>query len=145
MPARHKRLVLKRRVSWNDSDPARVMNTPRAFEHATDAIEAVLERCYGVTYTGLIERHGLGQPNVHASCDYLRPLRAGDRFTLAVDIEKLGRASVIWRVEGRDARGRLALRLRVVSSLVRMDRFRAVPIPPRWRKRLAAYVRPEGR
>jgi 4-hydroxybenzoyl-CoA thioesterase len=133
-------ITVRRTVTWSESDPAGMMNSPRAFDYAIDAIETIYRKALGITFLGLIERHGLGAPLVHLSCDYTAPLKEGDRFTLIASIERLGTSSITWQVEARRTDRKIAFRARLVSSFVRRSDFRPVPMPPAFRTRFARYV-----
>lgn len=133
-------MAVRRVVSWSESDPAGMMNSPRAFDYAIDAIEAIYREAVGITFTELITRHGLGAPLVHLSCEYSAPLHEGDRFTVTARIEHLGRSSIVWRVEARRRDRRIAFRAKLVSSFVRRRDFKPVAMPPAFRAGFARYL-----
>ncbi|MFO0995062.1 MAG: thioesterase family protein [Alphaproteobacteria bacterium] len=142
--AKARGITLRRTVSWSESDPAGMMNSPRAFDYAIDAIELVYRQALGITFLGLIERHALGAPLVHLSCDYTAPLAEGDRLTLTAWIERLGTSSITWRVEARRSDRKVAFTVRLVSSFVRRRDFKPVAMPARFRARFGRYLRADS-
>ncbi len=133
-------IALKRRVSWADADPAGIMNTPRAFDYAVDVMEVFYLKVLGFSFGELITKHGMGNPFVHIEADFHAPLVQGKPLTLTVAVERLGRSSISWRVDARRADRRLAFRVKAVSTFIRNDTFRPVPIPAAWHKKLSRYL-----
>lgn len=78
-------------VRLHDVDHAGVMFFARLFVHAHDAYEAFMAG-NGLALGALIERN-VRLPIVHASADYLLPLRHDEKITVTLTVAKLGQTS----------------------------------------------------
>lgn len=140
-----KTFVQRRRLSWGEADPAGTIYAPRAIDFAIQAVEALWIEALGLSFREFQARHGLGAPWVHASCEFTRPLRAGEPFDLVVALEKLGTSSLSWRGEAKRPDGEPLFRLKLVSVLIDMNSGASRVIPADVRAGLAAYVaRPDS-
>lgn len=140
-----KTFVQRRRLSWGEADPAGTIYAPRAIDFAIQAVEALWIDALGLSFREFQARHGLGAPWVHTSCEFARPLRAGEPFDLAIALEKLGTSSLSWRGEAKRPDGEPLFRLKLVSVLIDMNSGASRVIPADVRAGLAAYVaRPDS-
>ncbi len=136
----HKTFVQRRRLSWGEADPAGTIYAPRAIDFAIQAIEALWIDALGLSFREFQARHALGAPWVHTSCEFSKPLRAGEPFDLTIALEKLGTSSLKWRGEARRPDGEPLFRLKLVSVLIDMNSGASRVIPADVRAGLAAYV-----
>jgi 4-hydroxybenzoyl-CoA thioesterase len=121
--------VQERRVSWGDCDPAGILYTPRVFDYCTEAIEGWYRDVAGTPWLALGREHNIGSPMVHASCDYLKAMPPGLALGVSVRIDKLGGASLTFRVEGRDAGDVIYFRAKYVACITDFGVGRATRIP----------------
>jgi 4-hydroxybenzoyl-CoA thioesterase len=136
----HKTFVLRRRLGWGEADPAGTIYAPRAIDLAIQAIEALWIEALGLSFREFQARHGLAAPWVHTSCEFEKPLRAGEPFELAVALEKLGTSSLRWRGVAKRIDGEPLFRLKLVSVLIDMNSGASRVIPADVRAGLAPYV-----
>jgi 4-hydroxybenzoyl-CoA thioesterase len=136
----HKTFVQRRRLSWGEADPAGTIYAPRAIDFAIQAIEALWIDALGLSFREFQARHGLAAPWVHTSCEFTKPLSAGEPFDLTIAIEKLGTSSLDWRGEATRPGGEPLFRLKLVSVLVDVNSGASRVIPADVRAGLAAYV-----
>jgi 4-hydroxybenzoyl-CoA thioesterase len=114
--------AVKRIVSWGDCDPAGIIYTPRAFDFATEALEAFWRDVIGVNWMDLNWVRHMGAPTVRAECDFIKALKPDMAIEIEVRVLKLGSASLTC----------------VACTIARPD-FKATPIPPDMRARIEAY------
>lgn len=124
-------------VRLHDVDAAGVMFYAHLFAHAHDAYEDFMVS----RNLGLDKLIGLGVhlPLVHASADCLIPLRHGERISVALEVEKLGRTSFNLAYTfhcGNELRARLRS---VHVFLDAVDR-KSSPLPPEIRQALQPYL-----
>lgn len=123
-------------VRLHDVDAAGVMFFARLFVHAHDAYEDFMAR-QSLELEKLIGA-GTRLPLVHASADYLLPLRHGERVSVALEVEKLGRTSftVAYALRCGDE---LRARLQTVHVFLAGQGGVPSPLPEEIRQRLLPY------
>lgn len=123
-------------VRLHDVDAAGVMFFARLFVHAHDAYENFMAS-QGLGLDKLIGA-GMHLPLAHASADFLAPLRHGERISVALEIEKLGRTSfgVAYAFHCGEA---LRARLHTVHVFLAGQEKLPSPLPEEIRHHLLAY------
>lgn len=134
-----------RTVEWGDSDPAALINSPRAFDFAVECIEGFYRDVLGLGrgFVGLLRERGMGAPFVHASCDFRASLRESETVALVLTIERLGESSVTWRIDARRD-GTPVFEVRMISSYIDLAGGRPVPLPDDFRARMTPYLHHRG-
>lgn len=92
MPAH---FTLTRRVAFSETDAAGIVHFANFFRYMEDAEHAML-RSLGLSVHRDIGDDVAGFPRVHAQCDYRRPLRFEDAFTIAVRVAAKSDKSVTY-------------------------------------------------
>jgi acyl-CoA thioesterase FadM len=136
-----KTFVQQRRLNWGEADPAGTIYAPRAIDFAIQAIEALWQEAAGLSFNDFYARHGLGAPWVHTSCEFEKPLRAGEAFELRIALERIGRSSLSWIGEATRPDGEPLFRLKLVSVIIDAKCGEARGIPDTIRNALSVYVR----
>ena len=137
-------------VRFADVDHAGIVYYPRFFHYFHVAFEELWRARLGArAYVELLDRDRIGFPAVRAECDFVSPLRFGDTCELELRIGKLGGKSIVFRYDvyrGADDAGprRLAAKGTVVTAVVDLARFVAVPAPARVVELLADLVEQES-
>lgn len=127
-------------VKWSDFDPAGFLHPSRTLSYAMDVLEAWFRDEIGITWQEFLDDLGIDTPTVHAECDYLRPPRADLTVGFTVRVEKVGRTSMTFLIDGRDAEGHHYFRIRMVMVCVSFDAdYRPVEMPADLRRRMSAY------
>jgi YbgC/YbaW family acyl-CoA thioester hydrolase len=119
-----------RRVEFVDTDMAGIVHFANFFRWMESA-EVELLRSLGLSVKLPWEGVMLGFPRVSASCDFLKPLRFEDVFTIAVRVENVGRKSVTYAFDFLKD-GEVVARGRVSSVCCRVfpdHTFEAIEIP----------------
>jgi YbgC/YbaW family acyl-CoA thioester hydrolase len=133
--------VQQRRLNWGEADPAGTIYAPRAIDFAIQAIEALWKEAAGLTFDELIARHGLAAPWVHTSCEFAKPLRAGESFELRISLQRIGRSSLDWSGEATRPDGESLFRLKLVSVIIDAKIGEVRSVPDAIRDALSAYVK----
>jgi YbgC/YbaW family acyl-CoA thioester hydrolase len=91
-------------VAFGDTDASGWMHFPNIFRYFEEAEHAFL-KSRGVL---VFDRAQGGWPRVKVTCDYKRPLLAGDRIEVQLAVSRVGASSVTWDFEILTASGDLA-------------------------------------
>lgn len=133
--------VLELPVRFGHVDAAGIVFYPRYFEMLNAAVEQYFADRVGVDFRQMhLERH-IGVPTVHLEADFAVPSRLGDRLSIDLIVDKLGRSSCAIRYVIRCGD---EVRMRASATLVCMDLVKAsaVPWPDDMRARM--IVEPSG-
>ncbi len=129
--------VHRRRVSWGDSDPARIAYTARFLDFAMEAVEAFFQDRLGAGFYELNLDHGIGTPFVRVELEFRSPLTPRDTRATELRLARLGGSSMTFALAGRVG-ARLAFEGRLVCACVAATGpdMRAIRIPEAFRARL---------
>jgi YbgC/YbaW family acyl-CoA thioester hydrolase len=127
-------------VRFGDLDPAGIAYYPNLVNYLHVAFEDFFAGFIGRPYPEVF-REGLGFPTAKVEMEYLSPVHYGDRVSVAVAVEHLGRSSVRFRYEG-SVEGRPVFLARNTAVVVDMRAFRPIPIPEPLRERLKNAMEP---
>lgn len=134
-------LVYRRRIGWADSDAARIVYTARFFDYGIAAVETWFRVVWGKHWYRMHVELDMGAPCVHVDMDMHAPLIPEDLLSVTVLVEKLGRASLTFRLEGAKQDGTRCFTARYIHSLVKMSPLRAAAIPADKRVLIEEYMR----
>lgn len=134
------RFRLTRRLHWGETDPAAIIYGPQAFTIAIECIEEMLIATTGLSFRDVNIKRGLGTPWVHMSCDFEKPLYAGQAYEVEVALEKLGGSSFVYVVSAFSPDGARLFRVRLVGVAVDLKTMATQPIPDDIRQALAPYL-----
>ena len=135
-----KNFRVSRRLHWGETDPAAIIYGPRAFSIAIECIEELLIATTGLCFRDLNLKRDVGTPWVHMSCDFEKPLYAGEAYEVEVALEKLGGSSFVYRVTAFNAQGARLFRVKLVGVAVDLKTMKTKPIPDDIRRGLKPYV-----
>ena len=124
---------LTRRVAFSETDAASIVHFAEFFRYMEDAEHAML-RDLGLSVHRDIGDDVAGFPRVSASCDYRKPLRFEDVFTIDVHVAGKTDKSVTYGFTFRQADDTDALAtgtLKVVYAIkpAGEGKFKAAPLP----------------
>lgn len=127
-------------IKWADFDPAGLLHPSRAIGFAMNVLEVWFRDVVGVSWQEFLDDYDIDTPSVRAECDFLRPTKADMEIDFGVRVERLGRSSVTFSLDGRDGAGVHYFRIKMVMVFVSMkDGYKATEVPPDLRQRIAAY------
>ena len=127
-------------VRFCDLDPAGIAYYPNLVNYLHIAFEDFFAGFIGRPYPDVF-REGLGFPTAKVEMEYLSPVHYGERVSVGVAVEHLGRSSVRFRYEG-SVEGRPVFVARNTAVVVDMRAFRPIPIPEHLRERLKDAMEP---
>jgi 4-hydroxybenzoyl-CoA thioesterase len=125
------------KVRFGDTDPAGVMYFPRFLDVFHEVFEDWFDDDLRMPYRWVLEDTRIGFPAVHTECTYKKPFRFGQTIEVELSVVRVGNKSFACRYRARLA-GETEVRVdaRVVTAVVNLDSFVAVPIPAPLRKAL---------
>ena len=124
-------------IRFSHCDPAGIVYFPNYFDLVHAALEDWYASVLGFGFRDLIGS-GHGAPIVHAECDFRFPSRMGDLLSLTLLVERVGGASVTYRVIGH-ADGLERFTAQIVTAYLALATGKAVPIPKDLRAKIEAY------
>lgn len=129
-----------RRVSFADTDSARIVYTARVPEWGLAAIEQWFRERVDLDWWQVNVEQGFGTPFVHLEVDFKSPMTPRDTIGTRVLLVKLGNTSMTFALEGRAQDGRLCWTGRFACVFAEAAAARAIPIPDRYRPALEAEL-----
>jgi len=125
-------------VRFGDLDAAGIAYYPNLVNFLHESFEDFFTGYVGRPYPE-VYAEGIGFPTVKVEMEFVSPVRYGDRVTVQVAVERVGRSSVQIRYEGSVA-GRPVFRARNVAVVVDMKTFRPMALPAWLRSRFEAAI-----
>ncbi len=118
------------KVRFSDSDPAGVLYFPRFLDHFHEVFEDWFDEELRMPYRWLLEDTRVGFPTVHVDCDYRLPFRFGEVMEVELVVSRVGEKSFTCTYRARAVgEDEVRVEARVVTAVVDLDRFAALPIP----------------
>lgn len=132
-------------IRFAHCDPAGIAFFARLDELLNATFEDWCAEC-GVPFSDMLGERGYGFPLAHASVDYQRALRMGDRVRIVQTVEKVGQSSITFRlvIEPADGAGP-ALTATHVRVATEYASGTPRPLPATLRERLEASAREQVR
>ena len=124
-------------IRFSHCDPAGIVYFPHYFDLVHACLEDWYDAVLGFGFKALIGS-GHGAPIVRAECDFRAPSRMGDLLSLTLLVDRLGGASVTYRVIGH-ADGLERFAARIVTAYLALATGKAEPLPAEIRGKIEAY------
>jgi 4-hydroxybenzoyl-CoA thioesterase len=118
----------ERLVRFSYCDPAGIVFFPQYFIMFNGLVEDWFNQGLGLDYANYITEHRLGFPVVSINCDFVAPSRIGERITLGLKLEHLGRSSLKLRMTC-SYKNEERVRANFVLAAMDLDKAKAVPVP----------------
>lgn len=131
------------RIRFAHVDPAGIVFYARYFEILNAVLEDWFRDGLEHDFGSLNRQNGVGIPLLHIEVDFLRPSMLNDIVEFRLTVEKIGRSSFTLNYEGRLG-DEIRLRGRAVHAFVELRQKKSVPIPESVRKRMTAFMAPDG-
>lgn len=125
-------------IEFNHCDPAGIVFYPRYFEMTNSVVENFFAEVLGYSYARITMEEHCGVPTARIEANFLRPSRLGDRLIFALEIKRIGRASVNFLISGR-MEDELRLTADLTLVWVTPD-GRAAPWPEGIRARMTTFA-----
>lgn len=129
-----------RRVVYGECGPSGTVHAPRVFDFVVEAAGEWFEKIPGISWLELISVRRHGAPAVAASCEYHRPMTAGQPVGMGVRVYHLGRSTIGLSIEGNDPEGLPLFDSRIMLCYIDQESgFRSMPVPEEYRRRILEY------
>ena len=129
-----------RRPLWGETDSAQIVYTVRFTDYVMEAIEGWFIEVLGTGWYELNMDTGVGTPFVRLEMDIHKPLTPRDELIMPVLIEKLGNASITFRVQGRVEPDTISFDARFVCCMADHRTMKARRIPDNMRQVILDYM-----
>ena len=126
-------------MRFGDCDPAGIVFYPRYFEMFNNLVEDWCAHGLGMSFRELHQERGLGLPTVSIQTDFVAPSRLGDVLHAALQVEKIGGASLTVAITLMGEDGAVRVRASLVLVLMELNTMRATRIPDAMRARIAQF------
>jgi 1,4-dihydroxy-2-naphthoyl-CoA hydrolase len=131
----------KRRVRFNETDPAGIVFFANIFVYCHEAFEELL-RSLGMPLEGIIASREQVLPLGHAEADFKRPFRAGVLVTIRVNVGRIGDRSFRLDYDMLDESGAQLATVSTVHVAVDPASGQATRLAPRLREALKKHQSP---
>ena len=128
----------ERLVRFSYCDPAGIVFYPQYFIMFNGLVEDWFNQGLGVDYAKYITEHRLGFPVVSLSCEFVSPSRIGERITLGLRLEHMGKSS-LKLVVTCSYKGEERVRANLVLVAMDLDKAKAVPVPDELRLLMTGF------
>ena len=132
--------VQKRIPKWSETDAAQIVYTVRFVDYAMDAIEGWFENVLNLGWFQMNTEMDMGTPFVKIEMEMKAPLTPHDQLESRVLVERLGRSSLTFDVQGLRNREKVCFESRLVCAMVRKSTMQSMPVPDDLRQRVDAYM-----
>lgn len=119
----------ERLIRFSDCDPAGIVFYPEYFVMLNGLIEDWFNDELGYVYAEMVTQHRVGLPTVHLAVDFKSISRLGDTVTLALQVERIGGASLTLRLRCLGADQSLRLTMHQVLVTTSLVSHQAIGIP----------------
>lgn len=125
-------------VRFSHCDPAGIVFFPQYFIMFNGLVEDWFNQGLGVDYANYITERRLGFPVVNLQCNFVSPSKIGEKITLGLKLEHLGKSSLKLEVT---CSYKGAERVKAIMVLVAMDldQGKSVPVPEDLRLLMSAF------
>ena len=128
----------ERLVRFSYCDPAGIVFFPQYFIMFNGLVEDWFNQGLGLDYANYITEHRLGFPVVSLACDFISPSRIGERITLGLKLEHMGKSSLKLGVTC-SYKGAERVRATLVLVAMDLDQAKAVPVPEDLRSLMTGF------
>lgn len=119
----------KRQIVWSDTDSAQVVYTVRFLDFAMQAVEAWWADTLAISWYDTLMMWGFKDPWVHFEADISAPLTPRHELESLVYVERVGKTSLSFRVEGHRSDGVRSFVSRLVCVFVDGETDEKQPLP----------------
>ena len=130
-------------VRFQDVDAGGVLFFGRIFDYCHQAYEEFVASA-GVDPARYFAGDDYLVPIVHAEADYRTPIRHGERVTVAIEVSRVGRASVGLRYRVTGPKDDLRVEVATIHAFVERAAMKPIPIPAPLRQFFLGHLVPEA-
>jgi 4-hydroxybenzoyl-CoA thioesterase len=125
-------------IRFSHCDPAAIVFFPRYFVMFNNHVEDWFDDGLKLGYAHVVTERRIGLPTVSVQCNFQRPSRMGERVSLRLGVERIGRSSIALAVECRHGE-ELRVRMQQVIVTTSLEDGKAVPIADDIRAAITAF------
>ncbi|HJU70421.1 MAG TPA: thioesterase family protein [Paucimonas sp.] len=125
-------------VRFSHCDPAGIVFFPQYFIMFNGLVEDWFNEGLGMDYANYITARRLGFPIVNLNCDFISPSKIGEKITLGLKLEHLGKSSLKLGVTC-SYKGVERVRATMVLVAMDLDQAKGVPIPDDLRSLMSGF------
>lgn len=132
--------VYHRVINWSDTDAALIVYTVRFVDFAMEAIEEWFRTVVGLSWYEMNIDLGIGTPFVKVDIDFKAPLTPRNKLKTTVLVERAGKSSITFNVNGERDDGVCSFAGRMVCCAVNTETKKPTEIPAEWRVNIEDYM-----
>ena len=121
-------MALEFTVAFDEADGEGIVFFGNYFRLAHRALEAFLPTI-GIEWHEWFKAPDFGAPLRHVECEYMRPLRPGDRFLADIQVDEIGESSVRFAYVFTSPKGDVLARLKTAHVFVSRPHMKKIEIP----------------
>lgn len=122
------------KIRFDDVDGAGIVYYPQFFHLCHAAFEDFFDTAAPISYPEMIRGRRLGFPTVAIESQFTAPLEYGDTAIVELNVERVGRTSVVFSYHIRRKRdGASCFTAQVTTVLIDLDTHDPVPLPDEFR------------
>jgi 4-hydroxybenzoyl-CoA thioesterase len=125
-------------IRFSHCDPAAIVFFPRYFVMFNNHVEDWFDDGLKLGYANVVTERRIGLPTVSVQCNFQRPSRMGERVSLRLGVERIGRSSIGLALECRHG-DEVRVRMQQVIVTTSLDDGKAVPIADDIRAAITAF------
>lgn len=129
----------ERKIRFSHCDPAGIVYFVNFLDMVSGCVEDWFGEAIGFSFHEMHIERRVGFPIVNTGCEFFRPCHLGDRLILELQITKLGRSSIEFRVRGRVGNDE-KFEARHKIAMISLDTLRSLSIPDDLRAKMQPYV-----
>lgn len=136
--------IHSRNINWGDTDAASIVYTVRFFDFCMEAIEDWFRQICETDWYILNLDRSTGTPFVNVNIDLMAPLTPRHSLNTHVLIERLGQASLRFRLKGMRSDGVQSFDACFTCCFVNNKKMSSIKIPEDIRSKIEAYIEVGG-
>lgn len=132
--------LLQRRVTYGECTASGTLYPAHLFDYLLEATGGWYEKHLGISWLQQ-NRQKIGNPFLNVTCEYLKPIVAGQLISTTVAVRKLGNSSISYAVAGYDEKGNPCFKAQLTAcyTVEENGALKPTPFPDRMREKITAY------
>ncbi|HKK20545.1 MAG TPA: thioesterase family protein [candidate division Zixibacteria bacterium] len=132
-------ITLEQTLKLPDTDAAGIAFFGNYFRMAHEAYELFMDQI-GFGLRIVLDKSEILILIAHADADYHAPLRLGDKYSIELEVEKIGRTSYVLGYTFKDATGGSTAEVRTVHVAIEKATNETIPLPEKLRAGLQKHL-----
>ena len=124
------------RIRFSQCDPAGIVFFPQYLVMVNSLLEDWFNDGLGISYADLIGPRRIGTPTVRLECDFKAVSHFGDEVVMGLEVERVGRTSMILHIDCRSGE-EIRMSVRQVIVFTNLQTHQPIRVPEDVRQRIA--------